>query len=132
MTISETSRDTRYVRLRADLLLEVRDGEALTGGALRRIARDDHADPVERAQSELAVRQDTAEALAYLVDPFDLVREVPGVDLARASWSSEAFAGARGQEDAYLADDEDDPDGPDWFGADDDEGSEGAGGGLRS
>ena len=33
--------------------------------------------------------EDTAEALAYLVDPFDLVSEIPGVELAQASWSSE-------------------------------------------
>ena len=38
---------------------------------------------------EAAVREDDAEALAYLVDPFDLVGEVPGVELAQASWSSE-------------------------------------------
>ncbi|MER5490676.1 hypothetical protein ACSMX9_19245 [Streptomyces sp. LE64] len=131
MTISETSRHTRYVRLRTDLLLEVRDGDALTGGALRQIARDEHVDPAERAQSELAVKQDTAEALAYLIDPYDLVKDVPGVDLARASWSSEAFAegaGGRRGDDPY---DELDPEGSDWFEDDDDEEGEDAGGALR-
>jgi hypothetical protein len=117
MTNTETS---HYVRLHADLLVEVRDGDALTGGALRLIARDDRIDPTERARAELAVKQDTAEALAYLVDPFDLVREVPGIDLLRASWSSEEVAEA-----------EYDPEGTDWDEDDDDGGSEDAGGDLR-
>ncbi len=43
----------------------------------------------ERLHAEGTVTEDTAEAFAYLVDPFDLVSEVPGVDLAQASWSSE-------------------------------------------
>ena len=54
----------------------------------------------ERTQAEGAVTEDTAEALAYLVDPFDLVSEVPGVELQQASWSSERI--------------DYDPDSPDW------------------
>jgi hypothetical protein len=54
----------------------------------------------ERAHAENAVTEDTAEALAYLVDPFDLVSEVPGTDLVQASWSSEQV--------------DYDPDSPDW------------------
>ena len=54
----------------------------------------------ERAHAESAVTEDTAEALAYLVDPFDLVSEVPGVELAQASWSSEQI--------------DYDPDSPEW------------------
>lgn len=51
--------------------------------------------------------EDTAEALAYLVDPFDLVSEVPGVDLQQASWSSERV--------------DYDPDSPEWELDEDDE-----------
>jgi hypothetical protein len=83
-----------------ELVLEVDDRDAVTTAALRRIA-DDTTMPVdERAHAEAAVTEDTAEALAYLVDPFDLVSEVPGVELAQASWSSERI--------------EYDPDSPEW------------------
>lgn len=63
----------------------------------------------ERTHAENAVTEDTAEALAYLVDPFDLVSEVPGVDLAQASWSSEPI--------------DYDPDSPEWD-LDEDDGDE--------
>ncbi|WP_406272595.1 hypothetical protein OHT93_23740 [Streptomyces sp. NBC_00191] len=86
MTSSETS---RYVRLRVELVLEIAEAEALTGAALERIAADEFMPDEERAHARSAVREDEAEAIAYLVDPFDLVSEVPGVDLAQASWSSE-------------------------------------------
>ncbi|WP_405998931.1 hypothetical protein [Streptomyces sp. NBC_00829] len=86
MTTSETS---RYVRLRVELVLEIGDPEALTGAALERIAADEFMPDEERAHARSAVREDEAEAIAYLVDPFDVVSEVPGIELAQASWSSE-------------------------------------------
>ncbi|MFF8842619.1 hypothetical protein ACF08N_07765 [Streptomyces sp. NPDC015127] len=86
MTTSETS---RFVRLRVELVLEIEESEALTGAALERIAADEFMPDEERTHAESAVREDEAEALAYLIDPFDLVAEVPGVELAQASWSSE-------------------------------------------
>lgn len=86
MTTSQTS---RYVRLHVELVLEVEEPEALTDAALERIERDDLMPDEERAHAGSAVREDAAEALAYLVDPFDLVSEVPGVELAQASWSCE-------------------------------------------
>ncbi|MGW0701413.1 hypothetical protein ACWD0A_19270 [Streptomyces sp. NPDC002867] len=86
MTTSETS---RFVRLRVELVLEIEDSEVLTGAALERIAADEFMPDEERTHARSAVREDEAEALAYLVDPFDLVAEVPGVELAQASWSSE-------------------------------------------
>ncbi|MEU5538044.1 hypothetical protein [Streptomyces sp. NPDC020362] len=109
MSAEETS---RFVRLRVDLVLEVQDEDQVTKAALRRLAGDPELPPEERAHAEGAVTEDTAEALAYLVDPFDLVSEVPGVELQQASWSSERI--------------EYDPDSPDWEldeddGADDDE-----------
>ncbi|MHC0434152.1 hypothetical protein ACX6XY_28870 [Streptomyces sp. O3] len=97
MSTPETS---RFVRLRVDLVLEVTDSDELTDAALARIADDETMPDAERAHADSAVREDAAEALAYLVDPFDLVGEVPGIDLAQASWSSEPVV--------Y------DPDGPDW------------------
>lgn len=97
MSTPETS---RFVRLRVELVLEVDDQDAVTKAALRRIADDTTMPTDERTHAEAAVTEDTAEALAYLVDPFDLVSEVPGVDLAQASWSSEHV--------------EYDPDSPEW------------------
>ncbi|MFK0114638.1 hypothetical protein [Streptomyces sp. NPDC090994] len=104
MSADETS---RYVRIRVDLVLEVEDDEAVTRAALRRIAGDAALPEAERTGAEGAVTEDTAEALAHLVDPFDLVSEVPGVELQQASWSSEWI--------------DYDPDSPDW-GLDDDDG----------
>ncbi|MFF4502203.1 hypothetical protein [Streptomyces sp. NPDC001401] len=97
MNTEETS---RFVRLRVELVLEVEDSGAVTKAALRRLAEDTDLPSDERVHAEGAVTEDTAEALAYLVDPFDLVSEVPGVELAQASWSSEPI--------------DYDPDSPDW------------------
>ncbi|MEU3857870.1 hypothetical protein AB0F03_10915 [Streptomyces sp. NPDC028722] len=109
MSTEETS---RFVRLRVELVLEVQDEDEVTKAALRRLAADPELPESERAQAESAVTEDTAEALAYLVDPFDLVSEVPGVELQQASWSSERV--------------DYDPDSPEWDldgddGADDEE-----------
>ncbi|MEU6356998.1 hypothetical protein ABZ896_48170 [Streptomyces sp. NPDC047072] len=97
MSTAETS---RFVRLRVELVVEIDDAEAVTGAALARIAEETDMPDDERAHAEGAVTEDTAEALAYLVDPFDLVGDVPGVELAQASWSSEEI--------------DYDPDSPDW------------------
>lgn len=97
MSTGETS---RFVRLRVELVLELDDTDAVTKAALRRIADEPELPDDERAHAEGAVTEDTAEALAYLVDPSDLVSEVPGVELAQASWSCEPV--------------EYDPDSPDW------------------
>lgn len=91
-----------------ELIVEVADPDAVTKAALRRVADDTDMPEVERVYTETAVTEDTAEALAYLVDPAVLVGEVPGVDLAQASWSSEQI--------------DYDPDSPDWALGDDDEG----------
>ncbi|MEG3630601.1 hypothetical protein [Streptomyces poriticola] len=104
MSTPETS---RFVRLRVDLVLEVEDEEAVTGAALQRVADDMEMPDAERAHAESAVAEDAAEALAYLVDPFDLVGEVPGVELQQASWSSEQI--------------DYDPDSADWELEDEDE-----------
>jgi hypothetical protein len=114
MSTEETS---RFVRLRVELILEVEDDEEVTRAALRRLAADQELPDGERAQAESTVTEDTAEALAYLVDPFDLVSEVPGVELQQASWSTERI--------------DYDPDSPDWGldedDVDEDDEDEGAG-----
>ncbi|MFI5962672.1 hypothetical protein ACIA8J_10930 [Streptomyces asoensis] len=97
MSTEETS---RFVRLRVEVVLEVHDEDAVTQAALRRLADDTEVPDAERAHTEGAVTEDTAEALAYLVDPFDLVGEVPGIELQQASWSTERV--------------EHDPDSPEW------------------
>ncbi|MFE3325256.1 hypothetical protein [Streptomyces sp. NPDC059176] len=122
MTTSQTS---RYVRLHVELVLEVAEPEALTDAALERIEGDDLMPDEERAHAGSSVREDAAEALAYLVDPFDLVTEVPGVELAQASWSCEQIdydpeAGewvldeedGYTQEDGHAGDDGDGESGP--------------------
>ncbi|MEU3186940.1 hypothetical protein ABZ707_22485 [Streptomyces sp. NPDC006923] len=86
MTNSETS---RYVRLRVELVLEIVDADELSTAALARVGADEFLPDDERASAEVAVREDAAEALAHLVEPFDLVSAVPGVELAQASWSGE-------------------------------------------
>ncbi|MFG3100493.1 hypothetical protein ACGFZL_08235 [Streptomyces sp. NPDC048182] len=116
MSTPDTS---RFVRVRVDLVLEIDDEEAVTGAALQALAEDPDLPDAERARAERAVTEDTAEALAHLVDPFDLVGAVPGAALQQASWSSERI--------------DYDPDAPEWeLGEDDDyDDDEGEGGGSR-
>ncbi|MBT3167947.1 hypothetical protein HTV80_33400 [Streptomyces sp. Vc74B-19] len=104
MSTPETS---RFVRLRVELVLEIDDAEAVTGAALRGIADDEALPDAERAHAERTVTEDTAEALAHLVDPFGLVDGMPGVELHQASWSSERI--------------DYDPDSPEWDVDDEDE-----------
>ncbi|MFJ9678437.1 hypothetical protein ACIRP2_10310 [Streptomyces sp. NPDC101194] len=106
-----TSGTSQFVRLRVEMVLEITDPDALSGTALESIAAE-YGEPggeaaEERVRAEEAVREDGAEALASLVDPFDLVSEVPGVELAQASWSSETV--------------DYDPDAPDGWDLDEDE-----------
>jgi hypothetical protein len=115
MSTSETS---RYVRLRVELVLEIDDLQELSTAALARIVADDSMRVEERAQAETAVRVDGAEALAYLVEPIDLIRDVPGVDLAQASWTSELVDHDPDAVEWDMdEDDEGDPD-SDWINAD--------------
>ncbi|MFE7313857.1 hypothetical protein ACFU7T_12220 [Streptomyces sp. NPDC057555] len=86
MSNGETS---RFVRLHVELVMEVTDADRLTGAATDRINGDPALPDDERRQSLDTVEDDPAEALAHLVDPFDLVTGVPGAQLAQASWSSE-------------------------------------------
>ncbi|KUN85817.1 hypothetical protein AQJ66_12755 [Streptomyces bungoensis] len=107
MSEEETS---RFVRLRVELVLEVQDEDEVAKAALRRLAADPELPQDERSQAESAVTEDTAEAIAHLVDPFDLVSEVPGVELQQASWSTEWV--------------DYDPDSPEWDLDEDDRGGD--------
>lgn len=104
MSATDTS---RFVRLRVELVVEVDESGGLGRAALQRIADDEQMPEQERAHAEAAVKEDDAEALAYLVDPFDLVSDLPGVELTQASWSSELI--------------DYDPDAPQWDADEDDE-----------
>ncbi|GAA0932323.1 hypothetical protein GCM10009549_56330 [Streptomyces thermoalcalitolerans] len=96
-----------------ELVLEVADEDALVEVARRRIAEDEELDPVERRQAEGAVTEDTAEALAYLVDPFVLTQGMPGVELQQASWSSERIEYDPGAPGWELDEDDEERDGDD-------------------
>ncbi|MEU9318039.1 hypothetical protein [Streptomyces sp. NPDC048295] len=130
MSTSETS---RFVRLRVEMVLEITDPDALSGTALESIAAE-YGEPggesaEERVRAEAAVREDGAEALASLVDPFDLVGEVPGVELAQASWSSESIDYDPDDPDSWDLDDEDDEDDEDGVQDEEHETEDGAQGG---
>ncbi|WP_371602969.1 hypothetical protein OG345_14670 [Streptomyces sp. NBC_01220] len=109
-----TSESSRFVRLRVEMVLEITDAEALSGTALESLAAE-YGEPggesaEERTHAETAVREDGAEALASLIDPFDLVSEVPGVELTQASWSSETIDYDPEDPDAWDLDDGQDRD----------------------
>ncbi|MER5274801.1 hypothetical protein ABT025_03460 [Streptomyces sp. NPDC002809] len=110
-----TSESSRFVRLRVEMVVEITDADALSGTALESLAAE-YGEPggesaEERTHAETAVREDGAEALASLIDPFDLVGEVPGVELAQASWSSETIDYDPDDPDGWDLDDDQDDDG---------------------
>jgi hypothetical protein len=98
--------------------VEVDDHEALQRTARGRVATDGTLPDGERDRIEAVVTHDTAEALAYLVDPFDLVAALPGIELTQTSWSAEHVDGDPGSLGAglYGDDGEDDEDGDDGEG----------------
>ncbi|MFH8370829.1 hypothetical protein [Streptomyces sp. NPDC018031] len=102
MDATETS---RYVRIHVELVLEVSDSAVLTSAAVERIDGDEFMPDEERGQARESVRADEAEAMAYLVDPVDLVAEIPGAELVQASWSSERAAFDPDSADWELGDD---------------------------
>ncbi|MEK9519058.1 hypothetical protein MIU24_06555 [Streptomyces venezuelae] len=84
-----TSDAPRYVRLRVDVVLEIDGPAELAAAAEARIDADPFMPEEERVPARAAANEDSAEALAYLVEPFDLIRDVPGIEMVQASWSSE-------------------------------------------
>ncbi|MER7725262.1 hypothetical protein [Streptomyces sp. NPDC096323] len=123
-----TSETPRFVRLRVEMVVEITDADALSGTALESLAAE-YGEPggeaaEERTHAETAVRADGAEALASLIDPFDLVSEVPGVELTQASWSSETIDYDPEHPDGWDLDDDQD-EGGDVYAYDDVEGDDG-------
>ncbi|MET9293695.1 hypothetical protein [Streptomyces sp. NPDC003077] len=109
MNIGETS---RFVRLRVEVVVEVTDPDQLSGAALDHISSDESLSGEGRRHARDVVQEDPAESLAYLLDPIVLVRDVPGVEMAHASWSGEEVdhdpeTVAWDMEDAAEEDDED-------------------------
>ncbi|MFJ4854066.1 hypothetical protein [Streptomyces sp. NPDC088730] len=107
------------------MVLEITDADALSGTALESLAAE-YGEPggdsaEERTHAETAVREDGAEALASLIDPFDLVSEVPGVELTQASWSSESIAYDPQDPEGWDLDEDDDEDGDEEYGDEDGE-----------
>lgn len=98
-----------YVRLQVELVVEITDREQLTDAALDQIGGDDYLPDEERSQARTAVHQDESEALAHLVDPFDLVTTVPGIELVQASWSCAHTEYDPDSDEWDLYDDEDFP-----------------------
>ncbi|WP_077063294.1 hypothetical protein [Streptomyces sp. MP131-18] len=89
LSSGELGEETRRVRVRVEMVLEIAEPDELIRAAWARIEGDALMPPEERDQAAQAVSRDEAEAVAYLIDPVDLVGDVPGVVLAQASWSSE-------------------------------------------
>lgn len=105
MTATENS---RFVRIDVQLIVEVDDPRALRRTAQDRIAADATLPEGERGRIESVVTHDTAEALAYLVDPSDLVGALPGIELTHTSWSAEHVDGGLDSLDADLYGDDGD------------------------
>ncbi|MFD8591462.1 hypothetical protein ACFV1B_18285 [Streptomyces sp. NPDC059637] len=78
----------RHIRLQVELVVEITDSGALTSAALEQVREDQYMPDDEREHAAASIDSDPAEALAYLIDPFDLVDEIPGIELAQASWQS--------------------------------------------
>jgi hypothetical protein len=108
----------RHVRVRVEMVLEIDEADELIRAAWARIAGDEQLPAGEREQAARAVSRDAAEAVAYLIDPVDLVGEMPGVVLAQASWSSELTH--YDPDASWHVEEDDDDDGDDRAEADED------------
>ncbi|MQS13770.1 hypothetical protein F7Q99_16210 [Streptomyces kaniharaensis] len=90
MTSTETTGQDapRYVRLKIELIAEITDEGALKAAALQQVAEDEYLDDEERAQSVDAIEVDPSGSLAHFIDPVALLGDVPGIELASATWES--------------------------------------------
>ncbi|AXI79207.1 hypothetical protein [Peterkaempfera bronchialis] len=80
--------EPRFVRLHIELVAQITDVEALKAAALQQVQNDEYMDDDERAQAVEAVEIDPSGSLAHFVDPLKLLGEVPGIELAQATWES--------------------------------------------
>jgi hypothetical protein len=90
----------RYVRLSIELIAEITDEDALKTAALAQVQADEYLDDEEREQSIEAIEVDPTGSLAHFIDPVALLGEVPGVELAQATWES-AQTAFDPEDDAY-------------------------------
>ncbi|MFF2074518.1 hypothetical protein ACFVXG_07140 [Kitasatospora sp. NPDC058162] len=88
MTSTETTDAPRYVKLKIELIAEITDEGALKAAALQQVAEDEYLDDEERAQSVDAIDVDPSGSLAHFIDPVALLGDIPGVELASATWES--------------------------------------------
>ncbi|MCX5211066.1 hypothetical protein OG689_17500 [Kitasatospora sp. NBC_00240] len=90
MTSTElTGQDApRYVRLSIELIAEITDEQALKTAALAQVENDEYLDDEERTQSVEAIEVDPSGSLAHFIDPVALLGDIPGVELASATWES--------------------------------------------
>lgn len=98
------------------MVLEIDGPAELLDAAKARIDGDEFMPEDERVQARTAAAEDSAEALAHLVEPFDLIRDVPGIEMVQASWSTEeieydpdALEWDLDEEDGGEEDDDDQP-----------------------
>ncbi|MFJ3906459.1 hypothetical protein [Streptomyces sp. NPDC090025] len=78
----------RYVRVNIELIAEITDEQALKAAALTQVKDDTYMDDEERAEALEAIDIDPSGSLAHFVDPVALLGNVPGVELASATWES--------------------------------------------
>ncbi|MFF4345633.1 hypothetical protein ACFY00_37725 [Kitasatospora sp. NPDC001540] len=78
----------RYVRLTIELIAEITDEGALKAAALTQVAADEYLEDDERTQAVEAIEVDPTGSLAHFVDPVSLLGDIPGVELASATWES--------------------------------------------
>ncbi|WP_042403529.1 hypothetical protein [Streptacidiphilus carbonis] len=81
--------DRRYVRLQIELIVEIADEKALQVAALEQVRADEQLEDEERAEAVAAIEIDPAGAIAHFVDPVAMLENVPGVELAEATWESQ-------------------------------------------
>jgi hypothetical protein len=97
----------RYIRVTTEVVVEIDDAEQLREAALASIAGNDDLTDTQRVTLAMAVERDLAHAVAELLDPGDLVAELPGVFERESTWSAENLTGYEPPADADEADDAD-------------------------
>jgi hypothetical protein len=105
---SETS-EPRYIRLQIELIAEIVDEKALAAAALDRVRDDAFLEDEERAEAVAAIDIDPAGPLAHFVDPVAMLADIPGIELAEATWESQPVDFDPENEDWDLYDGEGEP-----------------------
>ncbi|HUK73286.1 MAG TPA: hypothetical protein VLW50_31810 [Streptosporangiaceae bacterium] len=88
------SAKSRRVRITAELVVEVVDGEALRQAAAERVNGAEFSSAAEREQERDLVRADDVSAVALLADPGLLADGIPGVELVEATSGAEVVVSA--------------------------------------